>query len=121
MARKKVTKNNKENDVLMLPSDNKEMELFIKSNKTYLTEQALYSIEFAVDNKLPFVEVFKFNNSDFVITVGENEFLTNVNHIYNFYLETENYELCTRAVKLQAALKNINNPNEKETKINGDN
>jgi hypothetical protein len=119
MSRKKVTKN--QNDVLMLPSDNTELERFIKSNKTYLTEQALSSIEFALENKLPFVEVFKFNNSDFVITISEKEFLDNVNHIYNFYLETEHYELCTRVVKLQTMLNNINNSNEKETKINGDN
>jgi hypothetical protein len=116
MPRKKVTKKVSENNVLMLPSNNKEMESFIKTNKKGLIEQALTSIEFAVTNKLPFVEIFKFNNSDFVITVSEKDYLVNVNHIYNFYLETENYELCPRAVKLQSALKYINS-NEKEIEI----
>jgi hypothetical protein len=114
MSLKKVTNIFKENDVLMLPSDNREMEKFIQKNKTYLTEQALTSIEFGVSNKLPFVEVFKFNNSDFVITIAAEDFLINVNHIYNFYLESENYELCPRVVKLQSILKN-QNLNEKET------
>ena len=114
MSLKKVTNIFKENDVLMLPSDNREMEKFIQKNKTYLTEQALTSIEFGVSNKLPFVEVFKFNNSDFVITIAAEDFLINVNHIYNFYLESENYELCPRVVKLQSILKNQNS-NEKET------
>ena len=103
----------------MLPSDSKEMETFIQKNKTNLTEQALTSIEYGVSNKLPFVEVFKFNNSDFVITIAAGDFLLNVDHIYNFYLESENYELCPRVVKLQAVLKNQNS-NEKETETRRD-
>lgn len=119
MPVKKVTKEVIKNDVLSLPSDNTEMEKFILKNKTYLTEQALSSIEFGVEHKLPFVEVFKFDKSDFVITVPKEDFLLNVDHIYNFYLESENYELCPRAVKLQAVLKNLNS-NEKETQIQRD-
>ena len=121
MPLKTITENIKKNDVLMLPSDNKELERFIVNNKTYLTEQTLTSIEFAVNNKLSFVEVFKFNNSDFVITIAKKDFLANVDNIYNFYLETENYELCSRVVKLQSVLKNHNNPNEKEIEKNGSN
>lgn len=119
MPRKKVTKQIVANDVLMLPSDNSEMEKFIQKNKTYLTEQALTSIEFAVSNNLPYVEVFKFNNSDFVITIPATDFLLNVDHIYNWYLESENYELCPRAVKLQAVLKNLKS-NEKEIETHRD-
>ena len=119
MPRKKVTKKVTENDVVELPSDNNKMEKFIQTNKTHLTEKALSSIEFAVDNKLPFVEVFKFNNSDFVITISEKDFLLNVDHIYKFYLESEKYELCPRVVRLKSILKTLNT-NEKEIEINGD-
>ncbi len=119
MPVKKVTKEVIKNNVLSLPSDNTEMEKFIIKNKTYLTEQALSSIEFGIKYNLPFVEVFKFNDSDFVITVNKEDFLLNVDHIYNFYLETENYELCPRVVKLQTVLKNLN-LNEKETQIQRD-
>lgn len=116
MTRKKISNQLKENDVLMLPSDNREMEKFILNHKTYLTEQALSSIEFAVKHNLPFIEVFKFSDSDFVITIPEQDYLSNVDHIYNFYLKTENYELCPRVVKLQSELKTINS-NEKKTEI----
>lgn len=120
MSRKKTTKM-KENDIMSLPSDNKEMEWFIKKHKTYLTEQALSSIEFAVKNKLPFVEVFKFNDSEFVITIASKDYLQNVNHIYEFYLETEKYELCPRVVELQSLLKNLkNDEKEIEKEIEGD-
>lgn len=118
MSKKKITTSVKDNDVLTLPSDNKEMEIFIKKNTTHLTEQTITSIEFAINNKLPMIEVFKFNNSDFVITISKKDFLVNVDHIYDFYLQTENYELCSRVVKLQNVLKNLNNSNEKEIEIN---
>lgn len=114
MPRKNKTNISTSNNVLMLPSDNKEMEMFINNNKTYLTEHVLSSIEFALDNKLPFVEVFSFNDSDFVITVSEKDFLINVDYIYNHYLDNEKYEFCPRVVKLQSVLKNLNNSNEKK-------
>jgi hypothetical protein len=120
MTRKKIT-DQKENEVMTLPKDNSELRSFIKNNLTALTEQALSSIEFAVEHNLPLVEVFRFNNSDFVITISEKQFLENVNHIYNLYLESENYELCDRAVRLQSVLKNLNNSNEKETEENIEN
>jgi hypothetical protein len=119
MLRKKDTDTIKDNNVVVIPKHNNELEKFIVKNKIYLTEQVLSSIEFAIENKLPLVEVYRFSDSDFVVTIPEKYFLSNVDHIYNFYLETENYELCSRVVKLQNALKNTNNYNEKEIEITG--
>lgn len=120
MPRKKNKKSMvKQNIPMILPSDNEIMEFYIKRNKIKLTEQTLSSIEYAVNNKLSFVEVFGFNNSNFIITIAEKDFLQNVNHIYNFYLETERYELCPRVVRLQTLLLNTIN-NEKEIEINGE-
>jgi hypothetical protein len=122
MSRKKVT-TIKENEVMILPKDNINLERFIKENKTSLTEQTLSSIEFAIENNLQTVQVFRFDNSDFVITLSEKQFLENVNHIYDTYLESENYELCSRVVKLKNVLKTLNHYNEKKVKnarSNGD-
>jgi hypothetical protein len=119
MTRRKKTKLTvKENVPMVLPSDNQIMEAYIKRNKIRLTEQALSSIEYAVDNKLPFIEVFGFNDSNFIIAIAEKDYLQNVDHIYNFYLETEHYELCPRVVRLQTLLKNLND--EKEIETNGE-
>jgi hypothetical protein len=117
MTRKKNTKSIVDENVpMILPSDNEIMKAYIQKNKIQLTEKTLSSIEYAVNNKLPFVEIFGFKNSDFIIAVSENDYLENVNNIYSFYLETENYELCSRIVKLKTLLNN--NTNEKEIEIN---
>jgi hypothetical protein len=113
MARKKLPVEQKVNDVLLLPAGQDDMRKFIIKYKTYLTEQAVSSIEFAVENDLPFVEVFKFNDSDFIITISKQDYLANINHIYRYYLDTEKYELCPRIVKLQSLLENIK-PNEQK-------
>ncbi len=119
MARKKNTKLDVNESVpMVLPSDNNIMEAYIKKNKIRLTEKALSSIEYAINNKLPFIEVFGFNNSNFIIAIAEKDFLQNVDHIYNFYLESEHYELCPRVVRLQTLLKSLNN--EKEIETNGE-
>jgi RNA-binding protein YhbY len=97
-----------------LPSDNKELANFIKINKVGLTEKTLSSIEYALKNNLSVVKVFVFNNSDFVVTISKKDFLSNVDHIYNFYLETEKYELCPRAIRLQKLLKILNDEKEIE-------
>jgi hypothetical protein len=118
MARKKNTKLIvKEYVPMILPSDNEIMTAYIKKNKIRLTEKALSSIEYAVINKLPFIEVFGFNDSNFIIAIAEKDYIQNVDHIYNFYLESERYELCPRVVRLQTLLKNLNN--EKEIETNG--
>lgn len=116
MPRKKNTKLViDENIPMVLPSDNKIMEAYIKKNKIRLTEKALSSIEYAINNKLPFIEVFSFNNSSFIIAIAEKDYLLNVDHIYNVYLESENYELCPRVVRLQTLLRTLNNEKEIET------
>ena len=62
----------------VLPSDNKELQSFSKKFKSEMMEQVVSVIEFAVNNNLPFVEVFQFKNSDFVITLSEKDYSTNL-------------------------------------------
>lgn len=105
MPRKKTTKPTVDGVLMELPSDNNILEAYIKRNKIDLTEKTLSSIEYAINNKLPFIEVFGFENSDFIIIVSEKEYLINVDNIYELYLEMEKYELCPRVIKLQNLLK----------------
>lgn len=97
-----------ENKIVEIPSDNVGMENFILKNKISLMESVISSIEYAVFNDLKTIEVFKFENSEFVITISETDYISNVDNIYQFYLENEKYELCKRVVDLQYILKNQN-------------
>lgn len=101
----------------LLPSEFDEMERFIEVNKILMTEQVVSSIEYALDENLNIVEVFSFKDSDFVVTLPFEQFKDNLLHVYNYYIQLEKYELCSRIkkieTKLDIELKKINT-NEKK-------
>ena len=105
MVKKKKTANMNENELYLLPSPNDEMRVFVGKFKVDMMEHVVSSIKFAVENKLPIVEVFQFRNSPFVITIAEKEFGINLEHINQFYKEHEIYELCPRVEALREILK----------------
>jgi len=86
---------------IILPSEDSELKSFIEKNKTKMMENVLNSIEYSLDNDLSSVEVFRFKQSDFIITLNRDCFLENVENIYKHYIENQEYELCPR-------VKNIN-------------
>jgi len=92
-------------DPYILPSNNDEMRKFITKFKVDMMKNVVLSIEFAAKNNLPLVEVFQFKNSDFVITIGEKDYISNVDNIFNYFIENELYENCDKIVKLQSILK----------------
>lgn len=105
---KKITKKDINNIYVhksfLLPSDNNELKIFIEKNKTILTEHTLESISYAIEHKLNYIELFQFKNSKFVITITKNDFKINLDNIYQYYIQTEQYEHCDRLIKLQKLL-----------------
>lgn len=101
----------------ILPSDYSELESFSRKFKTDMMEHIIDSIEVALNKNLPFVEIFQFKNSDFVITLSDKDYLTNLENIFIHFLEKENYEYCNKLVRLQKTIKekSENNTDEKET------
>ncbi len=89
---------------LTLPSDYEEMELFIKNNKVKLTEQIVLSVQYALSNGFSSVEVFNFEDSDFIVILDQSTFKDNIDNIFDFYVSTEQYEFCDRLVKLKQQL-----------------
>ena len=89
----------------ILPSEHKELESFSKKFKVDMMEHVIDSIEHAVKEDLPLIEIFQFKNSDFVITIGEKDYISNVDNIFNYFIENELYENCDKIVKLQSILK----------------
>ena len=98
----------------VIPSDNKELQSFSQKYKFDMMEQVVGTIAFAVEHSLPLVEVFQFKNSDFVITLSEKDYLTNLDNIYSYYIEKEAYEYCPRVVRLQKTLKEKSEKNTDE-------
>ena len=83
-----AAKKNKINNIpalYVLPSDNKELLQFSKKFKLNMMEQIVSIIEFAVTHNLPFIEVFQFKNSDFVITLNESNYVSNLDNIFSYY------------------------------------
>jgi hypothetical protein len=101
-----------ENELYILPSPNEEMRTFVNKFKIDMMEHIINSIKYAIDNRLPIIEVFQFKNSPFVITIAEKEFSLNLEHIHKFLMDNEIYELCKNIEKLQKILRN--NTDEKE-------
>ncbi len=91
--------------IYVLPSDNKDLLSFSQKFKVDMMEQVVGIIEFAVEHDLPLIEVFQFKNSDFVITLSEKDYITNLDNIYSYYMKNEEYENCSRVVRLQKTLK----------------
>jgi len=103
----------KENELYVLPSPNDEMRVFVNKFKVDMMEHVVSSIKFAIENKLPIVEVFQFSNSPFVITLNEREFGINLEHIGKYYTENQIFELCPRVEALRKLLKEKTDEKEK--------
>lgn len=111
MPRKKAK--SQDNFTYVLPSVNEELASFITKHKYDMMEQVVSSIEYAIEHKLPMVEVFQFKGCQFVVTLSEREFEANLDNIYNSYMQDEAYELCPRVVKLRNLVKRIKNEESK--------
>jgi len=109
----------KENESYLLPSPNEEMRSFVQKFKVDMMEHIISSIKFAIDNKLPIVEVFQFKNSPFVVTISEREFEPNLEHINKYYMDNEMYELCPKIEQLRQLLKRKNDEKEKSEADDG--
>ena len=121
MVKKKKANTTNENEVYILPSFMDDMKTFIAKFKVDMMEHVVSSIKFAVEHKLPIVEVFQFKNSPFVITITEKEYGVNLEHINKFYKDNQIYELCPKVELLQEILKHKTNEKEKPDKSNPDN
>jgi hypothetical protein len=100
-----------------IPADENELRQFINAKKSDMMEQTVDSIEYALNNNLPAIEIFQFKDSEFVVVLFDKEFLLNLDHIYNHYLSNEMYEYCGRVMDLRKKLGNTVKLND-ETTIN---
>ena len=88
----------------LLPSADIALRKFITDKKVDMMQQAIASIEYAINNNLSVVEIFQFTGSDFVVMLSDKDFLPNLEHIYDYYLINEMYEFCERVLGLKKRL-----------------
>lgn len=113
----KCKKESKKLKMYPLPSNFKSLEFFIQKNKTEMMERVLTAIEFGLKKNKSVVEVFQFENTDYVVTLTEKEFPENIEHIFQYYLKTEKYELCSRLKKIESLLNKNENGKSKKQKV----
>ena len=95
-------------EAYVLPSKNSDLLTFVEKFRLDMSEQIISSIDYAVKNNLPMVEVFQFKNSEFVVTISKPHFKEHLDHIFDYYMAGEHYELCPRVTQVKNELNQIN-------------
>ena len=98
--------NKRKQKPFVLPNQFEVLESYISSHKIELMEFIVDAIEHANKNDIPQIEVIKFENSDYIVSIDTTEYLMNIQHIYDSYLKMEKYEKCERVYNLINKLKN---------------
>jgi hypothetical protein len=100
-AKKKPAVKKRRNEAMTLPTNLPTLDDYIATHKTELTETVLRRIQYAMKNKMVMVQLFKFTDSNFIVTLRDEDFHENVSSIIDYYLESEKYELCENAFKIK--------------------
>jgi hypothetical protein len=87
--------------VYELPKNSDALEKFILKNKKNMLDHVLSCLEYAYKKNLDFVEVFKFKNTTFIVTVQKEEYVENINHLYSEYINLELYEECKKILEFK--------------------
>lgn len=98
-----------------IPSEFELMDEFLSENKLECTEHVISSIEYAVKHNLPNIEVFNFEDTDYMIIISSDSFKENLENIYNYYIESEQYEFCNRVIELKKLIQRDNNNEQKKS------
>jgi hypothetical protein len=95
-------------EAYVLPSNNSDLFTFIEKFRLDMSEQVVSSIDYAIRNNLSMVEIFQFKNSEFVVTISKPHFKEHLDHIFDYYMAGEHYELCSRVNRVRDELNQVN-------------
>lgn len=104
----KKSSNTNSYKVIELPSNNDEMEKFLDDNRVKINEKIVNSIDHALKKRLAAIEMFRFKNSNFIVLINRKDFKENLENIFNFSLDNENFEICGRAKKVMEKIERMN-------------
>lgn len=100
---------------ITIPSEFNLMNQFLESKKLECTEHVVASIEYAHNRKMDHIQLFEFENTDYVISLNSSTFNENLDNIYDYYIDSEQYEYCNRLLEVK---KLINTKDTNEQKKN---
>jgi hypothetical protein len=86
--------------VLELPKSNDDMEYYVLKNKTKIYDSIVTNIETAINKRWSAVEIFKFQETNFVVVINRRDFKENLQNAFDFSLENEHFEICAKAKKV---------------------
>ena len=88
-----------------LPSEFETLDSYIQNHHKELSDRVIDCVEHALRNKLSKIEIFKFDQSPYSVTLNEGDYVDNIEHIYKSYIQNEYYEECPRLYDLLSKLK----------------
>ena len=93
--------------VIELPADNEGMEKYVEKNRVEISNRIVENIEYALNARLMGVEIFCFKDSNFVVVLNRNHFKESLADIFEFSLDTENFELCEKVKKTMGKMEKL--------------
>lgn len=87
-----------------MPSDFKLMDAYISQNKNKMVDHVLSMIEKGIKSNSPVIELFHFEGTNYCVTLLPKEYKENLDNIFQYYLETEQYEQCSKLKSIEALL-----------------
>lgn len=89
---------------IILPVENDLLEEYILENKRQLMLHVVSAIEVGIKKNLEFIEVFKFEDTNFIVTISKQDYNENLNFLYEQFINLEFYEDCDRIIKVKEIL-----------------
>lgn len=103
----RVRKSKSDITVLELPKNNADMEYYLLNNKIKIYDSIVSNIETAINKRWGGVEVFKFQETNFVVVINRRDFKENLQNAFDFGLENEHFEMCARTKKILDKLEKL--------------
>lgn len=97
--KKSSSKPKEQYEIIELPTDNVRMEEYVEKNRLVINDKIVNNIDHAINKRLAGVELFCFKNSNFVVVLNRKDFKESLQHIYDFSLDHEHFEICDKAKK----------------------
>lgn len=86
--------------VVELPTNPVDMENYVEKNRTTINDMLVESFDYAVRKNFGGIEIFSFKNSNYVVIVNRKDFKDNLQNIFDYSLEHEQFETCAKAKKV---------------------